>query len=345
MCTLMEPPHALLGRSIRIILYLYTSRLTRNVKINISKSMDLEKLRLKGNSQRVFRARYKIDEPGFISHITQRAAGSEPLFVEDRDYLIMLGLLKESAEKFDLKYHALCLMPNHLHLLLEPTRKNLAEAMRSIFSRYAAKFNRKYERRGHLFGGPYRQSICLDDTYLLTACIYIHLNPVRAGLTDNANAYNWSSSSLYCRNKPMESFIDSKPVLKLIHDDEHTARRQYREILQKAHGNEPDNALEQEGAIEKFCLRLAEFFPRLFGRLGSKKPKKFKENGPSILELTRLEHELQQVDFSRSRSMESKKARRYIVKQLLARGFKKTDIARRLGISRTRVYNILNSPP
>ncbi len=307
--------------------------------------MDLEKLRLKGDSQRVFRARYKIEEPGFISHITQRAAGKEPLFVVDSDYLTMLGLLKESAEKFDLRYYSLCLMPNHIHLLLEPTRKNLAEAMRSIFSRYAAKFNLMYERRGHLFGGPYRQSICLDDTYLLTASIYIHLNPVRAGLTDNANAYKWSSSSLYCRDKPMESFIDPKPVLNLIHDEEHIARRQYREILHKAHGTEPDNALEQEGAIEKFCIRLAEIFPGLFGRLVSKKTRNVKEDSPAMLELTRLEHELQQVDFSRTRSMESKRAKKYIVEQLLARGFKKTDIARRLGISRTSVYNILNSSP
>jgi len=307
--------------------------------------MDLEKLQLKGNSQRVFRARYKIEEPGFISHITQRAAGREPLFLGDDDYLTMLGLLKESAEKFNLRYYALCLMPNHTHMLLEPKHRNLAEAMRSIFSRYAAKFNRKYERRGHLFGGPYRQSICLDDTYLLTASIYIHLNPVRAGLTNNANTYRWSSSSLYCRDRPVESFIDPEPVLKLIHDDVYMARSNYREILQKAHGTEPDNALEQEGAIEKFCVRLAEIFPRLFGRLGSKKPRNVTENGPSILELTRLEHELQQVDFSRSRSMESKKAKKYIVEQLLARGFKKTDIARRLGISRITVYNILNSSP
>ncbi len=37
--------------------------------------------------QRVFRARYKLDQPGLISHITQRAAGKEPLFLEENDYL------------------------------------------------------------------------------------------------------------------------------------------------------------------------------------------------------------------------------------------------------------------
>ena len=306
--------------------------------------MGWEQTNITGNVQRVFRARHKIDEPGLISHITQRAAGREPLFLGDDDYLTMLGLLKESAEKFDLTYYALAMLYNHIHLLIEPNRKNLAQAMRSIFSRYAAKFNRKYERRGHLFGGPYRQSICLDDTYLLTASVYIHLNPVRAGIIDDANAYRWSSSSLYCREEPLESFINPRPILQLVHDNEPVARKQYRQLLQKAYGNEPDNVLEQEGAIDKFCLRLAEIFPRLFSRLG-KNPTKIISQPESLLELTRLDRELKKIDFSRSRTLESKKAKKFIVDQLLARGFKKTEIARKLGISRVSVYNIFNSSP
>ena len=36
----------------------------------------------------------------------------------------------------------------------------------------------------------------------------------------------------------------------------------------------------------------------------------------------------------RARSEESKRAKKYIVEQLLARGYKKTEIAERLGVSR-----------
>ncbi|TVQ95444.1 MAG: hypothetical protein EA399_17860, partial [Desulfovibrionales bacterium] len=228
--------------------------------------MDIVAPCVTGNVQRIFRARYKLNEPGLISHITQRAAGREPLFLEDGDFLTMLGLLKESAEKFSLTYYALCLMRNHVHLLVMPRERNLAEAMRSIFSRYAAKFNRRYERRGHLFGGPYRQSICLDTTYLLAASAYIHLNPVRAGLVEDANAYRWSSSSLYCRKPSDESFVDPQPVLRLVHDDESIARKMYGQLLQRAKNAEPENALECEGAVEKFCVRLADHFPGLFKR-------------------------------------------------------------------------------
>jgi len=40
-------------------------------------------------------------------------------------------------------------------------------------------------------------------------------------------------------------------------------------------------------------------------------------------------------------SPESRKGKKYLIEQLLARGFKKTEIAGRLGVSRKTVYNIL----
>ena len=73
-------------------------------------------------------------------------------------------------------------MPNHVHFLLRQNEANLHEAMRDLFSRYARRHNKKYERKGHLFGGRYRQAVCLDESYFLAVSLYIHLNPVRAGL-------------------------------------------------------------------------------------------------------------------------------------------------------------------
>ena len=113
--------------------------------------------------------------PGLVSHITQRAAGKEPLFLEDADRLYMLGLLKDISHKQSINVYAFCLMGNHVHILLSNQEENLYDAMRDLFSRYAMWFNKKYERKGHLFGGPYRQAVCLDDGYLVTASVYIHL--------------------------------------------------------------------------------------------------------------------------------------------------------------------------
>jgi len=295
-----------------------------------------------GSHQRVFRARQKLNEPGFISHITQRAAGREPLFIEDDDFLRMLSLLKESSDKYALSFYAFCLMPNHIHMLIKPEERNLIEAMRSLFSRYAAQFNRKYARRGHLFGGPYRQAVCLDSTYLLTASVYIHLNPVRAGLADRAQDYRWSSCRLYTGNVARESFVDTSTLFELLNEDPGEAKGYYSRILNGACGAEPENALEQEGAIESFCHRLAGLFPDLFRRARGKNGD-FPAGGQEMMELTDLDSMIQHYRENASRSPESRKARAYLIDQLRARGYTQSEIALRLGVSRKTVYSTLKA--
>ena len=307
-----------------------------------SKWMDIQDIEAFGGVQRAFRARNKVNEPGYISHITQRAAGKEPLFLEDGDYLTMLSLLKESAERFSLRYYALCLMPNHIHILIEPQQRNLTKAMHFVFSSYAAQFNRRYQRKGHLFGGPYRQAICLDDTYLLSASVYIHLNPVRAELSDSADAYRWSSCALYTQGTTEDSFVEAGPVLELVDKDLSTARREYSRLLRHCSGVDQDNALEQEGAIEKFCVRLADMFPSLFGKLAgtSEQEDKIHHN---LLDIVQLENMMKEFNSRSVENPQSKTAKKYVVQQLIAGGFKKTEIADKLQISRKTVYNILDS--
>ena len=40
---------------------------------------------------------------------------------------------------------------------------------------------------------------------------------------------------------------------------------------------------------------------------------------------------------------ENRKARKYLIEQLIARGFKRKEIAERVGVSRKTIYNILKS--
>ena len=91
--------------------------------------MDPLELIRQGKIKRYFRATRKLNIPNMVSHITQRAAGKEPLFLENGDYLFMLGLLKEIANNHTLRIYAFCLMPNHIHILLSPEEENLYDAM------------------------------------------------------------------------------------------------------------------------------------------------------------------------------------------------------------------------
>jgi putative transposase len=290
--------------------------------------------------KRLFRATRKINAPHFVSHITQRAAGREPLFIEEKDYLFMVWLLKEIAHKYSLKIHAFCLMPNHLHLLLSPEEENLYDAMRDLFSRYAMRFNRVYERKGHLFGGPYRQAMCLDETYLLAASLYIHLNPIKAGLSGDPTGYRWSSCRLYCDEDVPKSFVVPDSVLDLLSGNESERKEKYRILLSNGAGLKIDEVHEDKEAIERFKSGLASRVPSIFKWIAERK-REDRTSGLDLFSLDELESRIEAMKNDPAfRKRESMPAKKYIIEQLTARGYKRKEIAERLGVSRKTVYNI-----
>ncbi len=307
--------------------------------------MDVIELMEKGKIKRVFRARRKLNYPKLIYHITQRAAGKEPLFLEKDDYLAMLVLMKEICGSHAINMHAFCLMPNHIHFLLSLSEPNLSESMRNLFSRYAQRFNKKYERKGHLFAGPFRQSVCLDDAYVLAASLYIHLNPVKAGLASSPMRYRWSSVRLYCSESVLDSFVDPAFVLGLIGEegsnDSSAAKKRYKELLRKGAELEVGNVMEQDQAIERLTKKLHKMFGLALAHVfrNNKVPA---QAGLELLPMAELEEQIERLKKTGDmRKPQSMKARRYLIEQLVARGFKREEIAEKLGVSRKTVYNIL----
>jgi putative transposase len=307
-------------------------------------SMDAIDLITHGKIKRYFRATRKLNTPNLVSHITQRAAGKEPLFLEDDDYLFMLGLQKEIAQNYSLAIYAFCLMPNHIHLLFSPREDNLYDAMRDMFSRYAMRFNRKYERKGHLFGGPYRQAVCLDDGYLLSASLYIHLNPVKAGLARTPHHYRWSSCRLYYDDNAPKSFIDPDFILGLLSRSGLERKERYRLLLKKGREITTEHVLEQKDAIDRFHSNVASIFPPLF-RKADKKRQIAAFSGIDLLSIDELERKIEFVKTGNfSNKPESRRAKKYLIEQLIARGFKRSEIAERLEVSPKTIYNILKFP-
>ena len=57
--------------------------------------MDHDELIQQGMVKRIFRAKRKLTVPNIVSHVNQRSAGKEPLFLEDSAYLYMLANMKD----------------------------------------------------------------------------------------------------------------------------------------------------------------------------------------------------------------------------------------------------------
>jgi len=121
------------------------------------------------------------------------------IFKEKEDYEMYFGLLKKYKEQYGVKMYAYCLMPSHVHLLLEVDEQtSISAAMHDLNSAYTKYFNSRYERKGHLFRERYKAAIVEKTPLgLLNLSAYIHLNPKRLNLAISAESYPHSTYVLY----------------------------------------------------------------------------------------------------------------------------------------------------
>jgi len=130
-------------------------------------------------------------------HVMNRGRRSEKVFFDKYDYQAFIQVLIESAEMWNLRVAAYCLMPNHYHLLVQTPDANIARCMRHINGVYTQRFNSRHNSEGQLFKGRYKSILASADAYLLQLLRYIHRNPVKAGLVGNSKEYSWSSHNAY----------------------------------------------------------------------------------------------------------------------------------------------------
>jgi REP element-mobilizing transposase RayT len=128
----------------------------------------------------------------------------EPIFRDDADRKRFLATLGEAYAKREWQVHALCLMPNHFHLVVETPQGNLVAGMKWLLGTYTARFNRRHKLFGHLFSGRYKARVVDADSpgYFRSVCEYVHLKPVRAKLLMPEQAlrdYAWSSYPEYLK--------------------------------------------------------------------------------------------------------------------------------------------------
>ena len=107
---------------------------------------------------------------------------------------------------------AYCLMPNHVHLILKPTRSDdLGRAVGETHRRYTNFINARGRWTGHLFQSRFA-SVVLDDAHLIRAVRYVSLNPVRARLV--ARPEEWKCSSVRAHLAGVDdAYVSVRPVL------------------------------------------------------------------------------------------------------------------------------------
>ena len=258
----------------------------------------------------------RVEYPGAIYHVMDRGDRREDIFVDDVDRQDFLKTLAEAGQKTGWQIHAYCLMRNHFHLVLETPNANLVAGMRWFLSAYTIRLNHRQKLFGHVFSGRYKALLVegSGNGYLKTACDYVHLNPVRAGLLGTEErllAYPWSSFSWYLaapEHRPAWLRVDRLLGEHGIQQDSAAGRQEFERQMEARRLEEAD-----EEALKPlrrgWCLGSEEFRQKMLelmdGKLG--------ENHSGELH----------------RESTEQRANRIIAEELSRRGWEESDLATR----------------
>jgi REP element-mobilizing transposase RayT len=174
----------------------------------------------------------RLEVEGGLYHIITRGNNRRKIFGDADDYQKILRGLAEQKTKLPFYLYAYCLMPNHVHLLMERRQDAIWRIMHRLLTGYSRYYNRKNGRVGHLFQKRYKAILCQTDQYLAELVRYIHLNPVRAKMVSDPTAYRYSSHRAYLgMDGPW--LVDIEPVLRHFGATKKLARERF-EMFVKA---------------------------------------------------------------------------------------------------------------
>ncbi len=230
---------------------------------------------------------------GAVYHITSRGNEKKKIYRDDKDRDRFLSILKEYKSRFNFLIHCFVLMDNHYHLVIETLRPNLVKIMHGLNSSYTGYFNKKHKRSGHLFQGRYKAIVVDKENYLLELSRYVHLNPVRAGITDKPRDYRWSSCSGYINKKALNKIVDYEWLLSVFGKDERKSRRNYREFVEEGIEKRLENPLKR--AVGNIVLGSKEFVEEVMDMIDEDKISEGISNKKEIINTVNPEQVIKEV--------------------------------------------------
>ena len=119
-----------------------------------------------------------------LNHIYQRQINGFNIFYDIEDYLVYYTLFAVLCRCYDIIAIGLCLMPNHIHMLVKAgSRKVLAAFMDHCTSAFAKEHNFHIGRSGGVFRKRYGSAPKIGLKIIKTAIAYLFNNPVEKHLS------------------------------------------------------------------------------------------------------------------------------------------------------------------
>ena len=194
----------------------------------------------------------RLDAPGALHHVTARGIDHCTIFRAETDRQYLVDGLRRAVNDGGAAVYAWSLLSNHFHVLIRTGPTPLSLLMRRLLTAHAVRFNRRYQRCGHLFQNRFKSVLVLDETYFLELVRYIHLNPLRAGVIstiDELDTYPWTGHRLLM-SEGAPSWQSVAAVLSCFGADVAAARVAYRRFVAEGIG-QTDDELDGGGFVRR----------------------------------------------------------------------------------------------
>jgi len=127
-------------------------------------------------------------------HITARSNNRDFFYLpQEIAWNIFIQELKQLQDEFNVIISGFVLMNNHFHLLIMTPNQEIDRVMYFFMKRTTLEIQKLSGRINKIYGGRYKGSIIQNYSYLVNVYKYIFLNPVKAGITQRAEYYPYST--------------------------------------------------------------------------------------------------------------------------------------------------------
>lgn len=242
-------------------------------------------------------------ESGFF-HIMVQGIKKEEIFIKDEYKKKYIQLMHIFKEKHEIEIVCYCVMNNHVHIIIYSENiDELTKFMMKLNTTYAVHYNKSENRVGYVYRNRFESKQIYNQDYLTKCIKYIHMNPVKAEYVKEEKEYKYSSYNDYIN----KTGIVNNNLLEKIFNSKYEYLKSFLEI-------EYDENLFEDIEINETDLKDIQNEIRIF---------------------------IEKEDIPIEELREDKRLIRKLYK-LLDIKISKAELARQIGISRSKLSKIIN---
>ena len=170
---------------------------------------------------------------GVVNHVYQRTIDGVHLFYTVDDCLVFFTILSICARSAEVQILELCLMHNHIHILVKTeTLKTLSRFVDHFSAWFVQEYNSYVGRTGKLLTKNFGSAPKWDEKRLRSAIIYVGNNPVEKKFCKKAKEYRWNFLAYRNNSWPFSCKVVMRKV-------SYSMRKAFQEVDSMVHLNQP----------------------------------------------------------------------------------------------------------